>query len=305
MAKTKKKIYLMICGHFSEFSGKDILQKMPELTFISDVEPILVFEKPSVDMTPEVLIKLAAEIYKRIDKADGFVVLHNIDNAIYSSSVLTFLLQNITKPVVFTGGNLSGKKEGFKANLINSIQAAGFDFSEVCLMFGNRLLRASQTSRVVQENLNVFTAPTPAILGRVDFSVRIFDKLISRNKDKTKLFDKLNVNFEVVNISPLINFKELTKRLTGKDGVIVRAEDYQALPADLLFVLEKITSDVPVVIWSRKIEASPLVSSNMILVNNMTYEATEAKFAWALAQAKDIKKVKELMIKNIAGELIL
>lgn len=299
----------MICGQSFEGKQRDWLKSMPELGIIAEVEPVFVFDQNSVDITPEVWSKLAQEIYARLDDAAGFVVLHGIDNLLYTSAALSFMLQDLNKPIIFTGGFFDqikkNKKIDIRANLINAAQAASFEFNEVGLMFGNRLLRANQANRATDESLNLFTAPDSAILGRIDFSIRIFDKNIVKPKGKTKLFSELSNAIEIVKIGPTINLKDLTKRLADKKGVIVKAGKYQALPTDLMFVLSKVTADVPVVVWSRVLEPSSIAPKNIMLVNNMTWEATLTKFMWALTQQQDIQKLKQLMGSEVAGEMIV
>lgn len=307
MSTKNKKIFLMICGLSLAGKHKDWLKSMPELGIIADVEPIFVFDQNSVDITPAVWIKLAQEIHQRMDQATGFVVLHSVDNLLYTAAALSFMLQNLTKPIIFTGGffnETKNKKVDIRANLINASQAAGFNFSEVGIMFGNRLLRANNASRATDQSLNLFATPNNAILGRIDFSIRIFDKAVAKNKGKTKLYDELENNIEIVKIEPIINLQELSKRLVDKKGVIVKAGKYAALPIDLMFILEKLTSDIPIIIWSKVLEPTSVASKNILLVNNMTWESTLLKFMWALTQSSNIKKVKQLIGNDVAGEIL-
>lgn len=308
MVKNPKKVYLMVCGQIFEGKKKDWLKTMPELGIIAQVEPVFVFDQNSVDITPEVWTKLAQEINSRMEDAAGFVVLHGVDNILYTSAAMSFMLQNLSKPVIFTGGyfdqNKKNKKIDIRANLINAAQAASLEFGEVGLMFGNRLLRANQSSHATDGSLNLFIAPNNAILGRIDFSIRVFDKNIAKQKGQTKLFTELNNNIEIVKIGPTINLKELAKRIADKQGIIVKAGNYQALPADLMFVLSKVTSDIPVVIWSRVLEPSSIAPKNVMIVNNLTWESALTKFMWALTQQQDIQKIKQLMASEVAGEIL-
>ena len=297
----------MVCGLAFEGKQKDWLKSMPELDIIAEVEPVFVFNQNSVDISTDIWTKLAQEIYSRMDEAAGFVVLHGLDNLLYTSAALSFMLQNLTKPIIFTGGlfdQTKNKKIDIRANLINAAQAASLDFTEVGLMFGNRLLRANQSSIAADETLNLFVAPDTAILGRIDFSIRIFDKLVAKNTGKTTLFDKLNANIEVVKISPLINLKDLTQRLTDKQGVIIKAGKFQSIPADIMFILEKVTADLPIVIWSKVIQPSAVSPKNLIIINNITWESTLTKFIWALGQSREIKTVKQLMSDEVAQEIL-
>ena len=286
---------------------KDWLDQTKELSIIADIEPVLLFKKAGADVTPGLWLRLTKEIYSRLDSADGFVVLHGVDNLLYTASALSFLLQNLNKPVIFTGSQSNPadiRKLEIRANLINSVQSANYAITEVCLMFGNRLLRANQASRSLEESLNVFTAPASSILGRIDFSIRIFEKAALQNSGKVKFFDKLSDKIEIIQLSPFLSPKVLAKQVGDKEGIIVNANIYQTLPEDLIFLLEKITPDIPVVIWSKKISATVLVPKNILVVNNLTWETTVTKFMWAVAQTKNVSKIKELILKDIAGEIM-
>ena len=284
---------------------KDWLDSMPELGIIADVQPVFVFQKLSADITPDVWVKLAREIYNNFDKAAGFVVLHGADNLLYTSSALSFLLQNLTKPIIFTGSHgLDTKKQEVRANLINATQGATSGLNEVALMFGNRLLRANIASQGIEESLNIFTTPINGVLGRIDFSIRIFDQAITKNKGKVRLFDKINDKVEIIQSSPVINLKALAKRVTDKEGIIVNMSNYQDLPQDLMFFLEKITTDIPVIVWTNQPQVKILAPKNVLLINNLTWETTVVKFMWVLGQTKSIKQIKELMGKEVAGEII-
>jgi len=309
MVQTRKKICLLISSAVPGINNSriiDWLEQMPELNIVADIEPVLVFNQEAVNIGPAVWIKLAEEIKKRLNQFSGFVVLHGTDNLLYTSSALSFLLPNINKPVVFTGGpsQMGTKQPGLKANLINALQVASFNFGEVCLMFGNRLLRANQSSQTKEESLNIFSAPNNATIGRIDFSIRIFEKLVRQSKGPVKLFNKLDTNIEIIEINPFIDFKSLTKIVSGRDGIIINAGCCQNFPEALLSLFEKIDRDIPIVVWSQVIQGPVLGLKNLILINNLTWPAATVKFMWVLSQVRSVVKVKELMSKDVAGEIM-
>jgi len=309
----RKKICLLICNSIPGLQPdklKDWLAQMPELGIIADIEPIFVFGKNAADVNHDTWSKLADIIFKRLESCAGFVVLHGLDNLLFTTSALSFMLQSLSKPVIFTGSqNISNnsndsKNLGIKANLINAIQVATSGVGEVGLMFGNRLLRANQATRAYGESLNLFTAPENAVLGRIDFSIRIFERLVYPHSDKVKFFRQLNKKIEVINLSAVIDFDCLKKKLSGRDGVIINTGDYQGLPEDLVYTLSHSAKNMPVIIWSKEIRPSVLSPKNFLIINNMTWHATLVKFMWALSQGKGVAKVKELMAQSISGEII-
>ena len=306
LVKDRKKVYLLICGDFPELSPDNILHKLSELNIIVEVVPIFVFTKHTSNITPTDWLKIVGEIKKNYNKADGFVFLHQVDNLLYTAAAISFLLQNLSKPVVFTGAQdeNSANKSGMKANLINASQAVNQGIKEVSLIFGNKLLRANQSIQVKDETLNTFVTPLEGLLGRIDFSIRTFDKVLWKNRGEFKIFEKLNTNIEVFDLSPVLDIKDLTQRFSKKSGIVINARMYKKLPEDLLFVLEKINKETPVVVWNRKLKEINTKAENIILVNNITWQTTVVKMMWVLAQENNLKKIKALMSKNVTGEIL-
>ena len=133
-----------------------------------DIETIS-FEKPidSSNMNPEKWVKIAEIIEENYEKFDGFVVLHGSDTMSYSASALSFMLENLSKPVVFTGSQLpiGDLRTDAKENLITAIQIASLQekekpvISEVCLYFEYKLYRGNRTTKINAEHFNAFTSP--------------------------------------------------------------------------------------------------------------------------------------------------
>lgn len=304
----RKKICLFICGPLPDFPPGKLerwLRQIPELNIIADVEPVLIFDRPSADVTPAVWLKLAGIIHERLARYNGFVVIHGIDNLLYTASAMSFLIQNLTRPVIFTSGGLvppASRDVEIKANLINAIQVATHDFLEVCLMLGNRLLRANQAIYVEQESLGSFQAPLQSILGRIDFSIRIFEADAGKRRGSARLATRLNENIEVVNWTPACSVELIATRSVQREGLMVNAGDYRVLPSALVSLVKQVAATVPVVVWAPKVNDPTLASSQVMLVNAMTWPATLTKFMWALGTHQGGKQLKALMGRNVAGE---
>src|SRR5690606_27393315 len=132
------------------------------------------FEQPidSSNMNPVEWVKIAAIIEENYIKFDGFVVLHGSDTMSYSASALSFMLENLSKPVVFTGSQLpiGDLRTDAKENLITAIQIASLRekgkpaVTEVCLYFEYKLYRGNRTTKINAEHFNAFASPNyPAL----------------------------------------------------------------------------------------------------------------------------------------------
>jgi L-asparaginase len=314
MVKSSKKIYLLAASGIFGLSPKEILGGIPELKIMAEIEPVYISADLAADIRPADWQRLASEIYRRLDDAGGFVVLHGADNLLYTASALSFMLADLPVPVIFSGGLGEAGSPRFgeagndnnmeiRANLINAVQTASFDIPEVCLMFGNRLLRANQAGRARDESMNLFFAPAGGVLGRIDFSLRIFEKNIKRTKGKAKLLDRLTTELEIINLSPLPEANLPRPVSGGAKGIAINAGDHQNLPHDLLAALAKLDPEMPVMIWSSQAGRRPFGLKDNIFINNMTWEASLVKFMWVLAQTKNFRETSELMRQDLAGEI--
>src|SRR3989344_3934870 len=178
MPFSNKKVTLFICGQPFSTLPKGWLTHMPELSIVAQVQPVTIFSQPPADITPVVWTILAKAISDRYKVSSGFVVFHGPDNLLYTASSFSFIFKNLPKPIIFTGGSITpqaDKRLEMRANLINAIQGASYEYAEVGLMFGNRFIRANQAARSEGDTLNMFSAPQSGMLGKIDFSIRLAD----------------------------------------------------------------------------------------------------------------------------------
>jgi L-asparaginase len=156
-------------GALKAFNFKKLLQRIPELKQLEcDIETVS-FETPidSSNMNPEKWTEIAVIIEDNYARFDGFVVLHGSDTMSYSASALSFMLENLSKPVIFTGSQLpiGDLRTDAKENLITAIQIASLRqdnklvISEVCLYFEYKLYRGNRTTKINAENFNAFISP--------------------------------------------------------------------------------------------------------------------------------------------------
>ncbi|HRA72761.1 MAG TPA: asparaginase, partial [Flavobacterium sp.] len=156
-------------GALKTFNFSKLLQKIPELKQLDcDIETVS-FKNPidSSTINPEKWAEIATIIEDNYDDFDGFVVLHGSDTMSYSASALSFMLENLSKPVIFTGSQLpiGDLRTDAKENLITAIQIASLKeenksvISEVCLYFEYKLYRGNRTTKINAENFNAFISP--------------------------------------------------------------------------------------------------------------------------------------------------
>lgn len=128
----------------------------------------------SANATPQDWQRIGRDISERYASHDGFVVLHGTDTMAYSASALSFMLQGLRKPVIFTGSQipLQAARSDATQNLVGALLLAASDeLNEVALYFNHRLLRGNRSAKVSTESLEAFTSPNCAALAEVGIGV--------------------------------------------------------------------------------------------------------------------------------------
>ncbi|MFT5674427.1 MAG: L-asparaginase [Paraglaciecola sp.] len=122
----------------------------------------------SSDMSPNDWQQIAYDIYQHYDEYDGFIILHGTDTMAYTASALSFMLENLGKPVIVTGSQipLAELRSDGQENLLNALYiAANYPIAEVSLFFNNQLFRGNRSRKVDADGFNAFDSPNfPALL---------------------------------------------------------------------------------------------------------------------------------------------
>ncbi len=157
-------------GSLKAFDFDNLMGHIPELQQLECSIESVAFENPidSSNMAPKYWVQIATIIEDNYSDHDGFVVLHGSDTMSYSASALSFMLENLDKPVIFTGSQLpiGDLRTDAKENLITAIQLAALKengravIQEVGLYFEYKLYRANRTTKVNAEHFEAFTSPS-------------------------------------------------------------------------------------------------------------------------------------------------
>ena len=195
-------------GALKAFNFKKLLQKIPELQQLDCNIETISFSKPidSSNMNPDKWVQIATIIEEKYNDFDGFVILHGSDTMSYSASALSFMLENLAKPVVFTGSQLpiGDLRTDAKENLITAIQIASLQqkgkpvIKEVCLYFEYKLYRGNRTTKINAEHFNAFTSPNYPPLAESGVHLNVSSNIISDKQSNKKLIVHKTLNDDVV-----------------------------------------------------------------------------------------------------------
>lgn len=293
--------------------------KDPKMPFwnIEAISPIL----DSSNISLNEWNKIGEKVYENYDNYDGFVILHGTDTMAYSASALSFMLENNSKPIVFTGSQipLCELRNDARDNLITSIMIAASDINEVCLYFGGKLLRGNRSIKYSSDGLIAFKSPNYPLLGLAGINIEI-DKnnLLPKENKRINLIRLKDNPIGVIKIFPGIQYN-LFKNIMTKDlkAVVIETFGSGNIPDNngslLPIIKQAFDNGILVVICSQCIHgkvalgtyetSNSLKQAGAISGYDITTEAAVAKLYYLLSKGLSKEEIKTQMETNIRGEL--
>lgn len=222
-------------GALRAFDFENLLVRIPELKLLECTIETYSFDDPidSSNMNPDYWIQIAEVIENNYEAFDGFVVLHGSDTMSYTSSALSFMLEHLAKPVIFTGSQLpiGDLRTDAKENLITSIQIASLQhynkpvIKEVGLYFEYKLYRANRTTKINAEHFEAFASLNYPDLAESGVHLKVNNEcLFKPNPRKNLVVHKnLDPNIALVKLFPGIskNILESIFKTEGLKGIIL------------------------------------------------------------------------------------
>lgn len=182
----------------------------------------------SSNIDPGVWIKMADIIEKGYDDFDGFVILHGTDTMAYTASALSYMLENLAKPVILTGSQLpiSLLRTDGRENIITAIEIAAAQeherpaVPEVCIFFDNKLTRGNRTTKMSADHFDAFSSPNYHPLAEVGLHLKYFNNLIHypSNNGNLIVHKDFDTNVAILKLFPGIS-RNLVKAVTGIEGL--------------------------------------------------------------------------------------
>ena len=308
----------------------NIRGKVPELSmFDFDVQTIA-FDPPidSSEISPSIWVKIARTINTNYNKFDGFVILHGTDTMAYTASALSYMLCNLSKPVVLTGSQLpmgTIRTDG-KENLIAAIEIAAAQehnpaiVPEVCIYFQSKLLRGNRTTKFNAENLNAFRSDNYPALADVGISIKYNYPYIrySAIGGTLSVSEKMDTNVVIIKIFPGITRKVLHAMLSvdGLRGAVLETFGSGNAPTYEWFIeelSEAIKRGVTIVNVTQCMSGSVemwrydtgvhLKQIGVVSGYDITTEAAVTKLMYLLGNYTDVGEVRMMLNKSLRGEI--
>lgn len=293
--------------------------EMPDFT-INEYHPLI----DSSNMTPSDWQRIANDIKNNYDNYDGFVVLHGTDTMAYTSSALSFMFENLNKPIIITGSQipLSQLRSDGQVNVLNAIFiAANYPISEVALFFNNKLYRGNRCIKAYADGFNAFDSPNMSPLLEAGINIQLLaGTLSSKTNDQTPPLILANITPQpvgVVHLYPGISSAVIENTIKQPvKALILRSYGVGNAPQDesLLNCLANAKKqEIVVVNCSQCIKGTvnmsgyatgkSLSEAGVISGYDMTLEATLTKLHYLLSQGHTYEEVCLLMQTNLRGEL--
>lgn len=300
------------------------LAKMPEF-HRSEMPYFTIKERsPLIDssnITPADWQNITDDIRNHYDEFDGFVILHGTDTMAFTASALSFMFENLTKPIIITGSQipLEALRSDGQTNLLNALYlAANYPIHEVGLFFNHTLYRGNRTIKMCADGFNAFASPNCNPLMEAGIQIKKGDVTpLPIRSDPLKTYSITPQSIGVIMLYPGLA-PEVIAHVVQQPvkALILRSYGVGNAPeqADLLKVLhDAIKQDIIVVNLTQcivgKVNMDDYATGHTLreigVINgfDMTFEATLSKLHFLLSQNYTTKEVIKLMQTNLRGEL--
>lgn len=316
-------------GSLVPFNFSRIVEKVPSIQEFNIHITVISFPElvDSANIRPDHWVSMAYIVHENYRRYDGFVVVHGTDTMAYSASALSFMLEGLNKPVIFTGAQLpiGSKRSDAHENFITALEIASEKRNgipmvpEVCIYFGNLLLRGNRSSKRQSIHFDAFESENYPLLAEAGVMIDYTPSAIRPYDANRELVyhHKLDSNVAILKLFPGISRRVVESILQIPDikGVVLETFGSGNAPTDN-FMLDSLADAIDRgviilnisqcsggrVIQGRYKTSKTLEDIGIISGKDMTTEAAVTKMMYLLGKEKDREVVKQLLPQPICGE---
>jgi L-asparaginase len=319
-----------VSGTLVPIDFRHISDQVPELRRFGFSLETVTFDPviDSSEVVPDTWVRIARTIEENYERFDGFVVLHGTDTMAYSASALSFMLQGLEKPVIFTGAQLpiGVLRTDGKENLITSIEIAAERVDglpvvpEVCIYFENKLLRGNRTIKYSAEHFNAFVSPNLPPLAEAGLQIRYNRNIIRYPTVRRPLVvsPRFETGVAVLRLFPGIMREVIHSVLEtpGVRGLVLETYGTGNAPTAGWFLgeLRSFINRGGIVLNVTQCQAGSvemglyetsagLISAGLISGRDITIEAAVTKMMILLGSGLPAEKLSALLARPLCGEM--
>lgn len=308
---------------------QEIRHHIPEIAKLGYTFDMHAFHPPidSSDMAPAIWVELANIIYKHYTEYDGFVILHGSDTMAFTASALSFMLDNLSKPVILTGAQLPiGEiRTDAKENIITAMEIAAARKNgkalvpEVCIYFDYYLFRGNRTKKYNTEKFEAFNSLNYPPLAEAGINIQYYSRnILPHPSQPLSIHTRLNDNIAVLKMfpgiaSPAVETVLQTPALRavileafGNGNTITAPWFITCLEKAIrrnIIILDRTQCDGGAVELGRYATSAQLSAIGVVSGHDLTFEAAVTKLMVLLGQELPVEKVKQLLEVSLKGEL--
>jgi len=318
-------------GALSPVNFDQLSQELSQLLKFGFNITSISFDPPldSSNIAPEQWKKIARIIESNYTKFDGFVVLHGTDTMAYTASALSFMFENLSKPVIFTGSQLpiGMLRTDGKENLLSAIEIAAAQRNgkpivpEVCIYFNSMLFRGNRTTKIDSQQFKAFDSKNYPPLAKAGVDISYYHEFISPIPTGTfKVKSQIDTHVVLLKIFPGINkaILESIISIEGLRGIVLETFGSGNVPGYPWFaqlIKRAVLKGITVLNISQcaggsvkmgRYETSRnLLDAGVLSGYDMTTEAAITKMMILLGQNRHPEEIKKMLNKNLRGEITL
>lgn len=312
------------------FDFEQIINQIPEIDKFSFNLWVIAFEQliDSANVHPEHWITLAGLIEGHYEEMDGFVVIHGTDTMAYSASALSYMLEGLNKPLIFTGAQLpiGAVRTDARENLITALEIASAQrdgrplVPEVCIFFQDKLLRGNRSKKVESAQFRAFESknyPALASCGiRIEYDLNVIKPY--QPYSKLKVYRNMDENVAVLKLFPGIgrHVVEALLEIPGLKGIVLETfgsgnamtdswfiKALEAAIAKGILIFNVSQCNGGTVMHGRYETSRHLQDIGVLSGGDITSEAAITKMMFLLANKDSMSDVRRYLVRSVRGEM--
>lgn len=300
-------------------SSKILTDVMKDSALIIEYKNIMVLDSSNIQ--PEEWKIIAKEAFEAMDSYDGIIITHGTDTMAYTATMLSFMIQNPNKPIVFTGSQLPLTHPLTDAilNLKSALEMVKTGKPGIYLAFDRKIMLGCRSVKVRTSAFTAFESINHKYIGKINSNgLWLRDELIKKSNNKPKLILDIETNVFLLKLTPTTNPNIIDLLISsGIKGIVIEAYGAGGISFVRRDFVSKIknavTANIPVVVCSQCLYESSnfhiyevgnkAIENGAIEALDMTTESAVCKLMYALGQTNDLNEVKRIFSTPIADEI--